>query len=56
MAAPTQFGALPLPALAPGVDESGGDPGLDILLAFARAVIVARCGCLLYTSPSPRDA
>lgn len=46
MAAPTQFGALTLPAPAPDVDEAGGDPSLDTLLAFARAVIVARCGTL----------
>jgi len=46
MAAPTQFGALPLPAPAPAADEAGGDPSLDTLLAFASAVIVARCGTL----------
>lgn len=42
--AASQFGALPLPAPPPLQGETAGDPGLDVLLAFARAVIVASCG------------
>lgn len=44
MSAPTQFGAVPLPVPVPGAAETVADPGLDVLLAFAQAVIVARCG------------
>lgn len=44
MSAPTQFGAMPLPVPVAGATETVADPGLDVLLAFARAVIVARCG------------
>lgn len=44
MFAPTQFGALSLPAPAPAANESAGDPGLDVLLAFAKDVIVQQCG------------
>lgn len=42
--APTQFGALPFPVPNPDVGEAASDPGLDVLLSFAQAVIVARCG------------
>lgn len=42
MPAPTQFGALPQPAPVATLESpTSGDPGLDVLLAFARAVIVA---------------
>lgn len=42
MASPTQFGALPLPApITSDTSPTAGDPGLDVLLAFARDVIVA---------------
>ena len=42
-AAPTQFGALPLPVPAPAAEAAVSDPGLDVLLAFAKDVLVARC-------------
>ena len=42
-AAPTQFGALPLPVPAAGATDTVSDPGLDVLIAFASAVIIARC-------------
>lgn len=44
MTSAAQFGALPLPAPAPGAEDSAGDPGLDVLLAFAKAVLVQACG------------
>lgn len=42
--APTQFGAMPFPVAVPGTGEAASDPGLDVLLAFAQAVIVDRVG------------
>lgn len=39
--AASQFGALPLPIPAPGTGETVADPGLDVLLAFAKAVLIA---------------
>lgn len=44
MSAPSQFGALPLPVPVAASGETVSDPGLDVLLAFAAAVINARCG------------
>lgn len=42
MTAATRFGALDLPTPAPADGETGGDPAIDILLAFARDVMVAQ--------------
>lgn len=50
--APSQFGALPLPAPAPAQGETAGDPGLDVLLAFARAVINTSAGAVYATVAS----
>jgi hypothetical protein len=36
-----RFGALPLPAPAPGAGETAGDPGLDVVLSFCMAVLLA---------------
>lgn len=53
MFAPTQFGALPLPApAATSESPTSGDPGLDVLLAFAKAVIVDSASTV-YTDIAP---
>lgn len=41
MTAATQFGALPLPVPNPTSTTTVADPGLDVLLAFAKAILNA---------------
>lgn len=54
MATPTQFGALPMPVPLLGQGETlASDPGLDMLLSFAQAVLQARCGTV-YEALVPR--
>ena len=45
------------PALISGASGSGKTSLIDVIsgLADAQAGSVSWCGCLLYTSPSPRD-
>lgn len=54
--AASQFGALPLPVPAPADGATVADPGLDVLLAFARAVLIASANAAHQTVDPGTDA